>query len=94
MSLPTVMRKLQRTEGILKNKKGIHMIIKSSSSSSTRKNKNNFKNTKYGKSKAWKCKSEGKTSVFFMARRVTKRRNNLTTWKKKSIFHSLLLSHV
>ena len=63
MNLPMLMRELWMAEGILKNQKGVHMVIKGSSSK--KNNKNNFENTKQtGKFKKGHKKSKEKRKYF------------------------------
>ena len=51
-------------EGILKDPTSVHMTIKGSSISFNKEKRNNFKNTKQGKSKIGKEKSKEKDKCF------------------------------
>ena len=64
MILLELMKELQIVEGILKDPKGIHMVLKDSSDSShNKKKKNSLKISKHGKNKARKSKRKGKCFI-------------------------------
>ena len=59
------------TKGILKDIRGVHMVVKDSSSSSHNNNnkQNSFKNTKQGNTKVGKGKSKGKGKCFLCGKK-------------------------
>lgn len=64
MILLELMKELQMVKGILKDPKGIHMVLKDSSDSShNKKKKNSLKKSKHGKNKARKRKRKGKCFI-------------------------------
>ena len=82
MSLIELMRELQMVEGILKDQKGIHMVVKGSSSSSSQKNKNTIESTKQKgkfKGKGKKKKSKGQDKCFLCGKKGHRKRNALSS---------------
>ena len=69
MSLLDLVRELLMAEGILKDPTSIHMTIKGSSISFNKEKRNNFKNTKQGKSKIGKEKSKEKDKCFICGKK-------------------------
>ena len=68
MNLTMLMRELWMAEGILKNQKGVHMVIKGSYSK-----KNNFENTKQkGKFRKGVRRARKSASTSFMKRNATR----------------------
>ena len=59
------MRELQTTEGILKDQRDVHIVVKGSSNASSKKKKNNFGNTKSkSQFKSGSKKNKGKDKSF------------------------------
>ena len=82
MRLTELMRELQMVEGILKDQKGIHMVVKGFSSSSSQKNKNTIESTKWKrkfKGKREKKKSKGQEKCFLFGQKGHQKRNSLSS---------------
>lgn len=72
VNLLKLMRELHRVEGILKDKKSVHMVV-NSLNSFTKKKKNKNGNTQKKRkesSRARKIRAKGRTSVYFVERKV------------------------
>ena len=68
-SLLELMRELHMVKGILKDRRGVHMVVKGSLGSSHKKKKNAFKYIEQRKSKARKEKSKRKGKCFSYGKR-------------------------
>ena len=68
-------------EGVLKDPKGVHMVVKDSSDSSrNKKKKNSFKKSKWAKERV-----KIRASVSSVARKATGRRNALNSRRKRKV---------
>ena len=71
VNLLKLMRELHRVEGILKDQKSVHMVVNSlNSSTKKKKNKNGNIKKKKKSSRARKIRAKGRTSVYFVERKV------------------------
>ena len=71
VNLLKLIRELHRVEGILKDQKSVHMVVNSlNSSTKKKKNKNGNIKKKKKSSRARKIRAKGRTSVYFVERKV------------------------
>ena len=80
-------------KGILKDPKGVHMVVKDSFDFTHNKKENNsFKKFKQGKNKIGKGKNKGKGKCFIYGKKGLWKKECLDYMKKKEgMFHSLLV---